>query len=315
MSAEIRHISVVGAGLMGHGIALEFAVAGYDVSLHSRTQASLDWARTEIQLSLDKLVHFELVTPERANVAPERIQTTTVFEKAVKDADLVIETVSEDLAAKQQLFERLDRTCPEHTILASNTSSFMPSMLAANTGRTDKILVAHYVNPPHLVPLVEIVPTAQTSDETIDTVTELLTGMGKRPIVLRKEVPGFLLNRLQAALLREALWMVENGVASPQDIDLGIRSSLGRRWSVAGVFEIFDMAGWDVLEAMTTAVNPSLASAPDVSPLVKQKVAAGDLGAKSGKGFYDWTPESAAALRQRIAAALVEIEKWETRQE
>lgn len=309
---KIRRVSVVGAGLMGHGIALEFAIAGYDVSLHSRTQASLDRARTEIQLSLDKLINFELVTPERGNSAPQRMQATTVFEKAVEDADLVIETVSEDLALKQQLFQRLDSTCPEHTILASNTSSFLPSMLAANTGRADRILVAHYVNPPHLVPVVEIVPTAQTSHETIETVIDLLTGMGKRPIVLRKEVPGFLLNRLQAALLREALWMVENGVASPQDIDLGIRGSLGRRWAVAGVFEIFDMAGWDVLKAMTTAVNPNLTSAPDVSQLVKQKVDAGELGAKSGKGFYDWTPESAAALRQRIASALVEIEKWES---
>lgn len=311
---EVSRVSVIGAGLMGHGIALEFALAGYDVCLHSRTRESLDKAMAEIRLSLDKLVAFDLVTPEDSAAAPDRIRATTVFEEAAEEADLVIESVFEELTVKQQIFARLDRTCPQHTILASNTSSLMPSALAAHAERVDRILVAHYVNPPHLVPLVEIVPTAQTSCETIDTVTGLLTRMGKRPIVIRKEVPGFVLNRLQAALLREALWLVENGVASPQDIDLGIRSSLGRRWAVAGVFEIFDMAGWDVLEAMTSVVVPHLAAAAEVSPLVKQKVAAGELGAKSGKGFYDWTPASAAALRQRIATALVEIEKWERRQ-
>ncbi len=312
---QVNRVSVVGAGLMGHAIALEFAVAGYDVTLHSRTQASLDRALAEIRLGLDKLIRFELVTSERSNAALEQIQATTVFERAVENADLVIESVFEDVTLKRHIFERLDHTCPEHTILASNTSSLMPSAFTAPTGRADRILVTHYINPSYLIPLVEIVPTAQTSGETIDTVTDLLTRMGKRPIVVRKEVPGFILNRLQGALVREALWMVESGIATPQDIDMGIKGSLGRRWAVAGIFEIFDMAGWDVVEAISSAVVPHLTDTSETSPLLKRKIASGDLGAKSGKGFYDWTPASAEALRQRIASALVEIEKWESDQD
>ena len=298
---------------MGHAIALEFAAAGYEVSLHSRTQTSLDRALAEIHLGLDKLVQFELVSPECREEAPERIHTTTVLELAVEGADLVGESVFEDVELKRQIFERLDQACPEHTILASNTSSLMPSAFAPDTERAARAVVAHYINPPYLIPLVEIVPTARTSDETIDTVTEVLTRMGKRPIVVRKEVPGFILNRLQGALIREALWMVESGIATPQDIDIGIKGSLGRRWAVAGIFEIFDMAGWGVVEAISSAVVPHLANASETSPVLKQKVADGELGAKSGKGFYEWSPETTAAMRQRIARALDEIEKWESR--
>ena len=312
---QINRVGIVGAGLMGHSIALEFAAAGYDVSLHSRTQTSLDRALAEIRLGLDKLVQFDLLSPECREKAPERIRATTVLERAVEGADLVVESVFEDVELKRQIFERLDRACPEHTILASNTSSLMPSAFTPDTERAARTLVSHYINPPYLIPLVEIVPTARTSSETVDTVTAVLTRMGKRPIVVRKEVPGFILNRLQGALIREALWMVESGIATPQDVDISIKGSLGRRWAVAGIFEIFDIAGWDVVEAISSAVMPHLTNASETSPVLKKKVADGELGAKSGKGFYEWSPETTAAMRQRIARALVEIEKWESDQE
>ena len=274
---QIHRVGIVGAGLMGHSIALEFAAAGYDVSLHSRTQTSLHRALAEIRLGLDKLVQFDLLSPECREKAPERIRATTVLERAVEGADLVVESVFEDVELKRQIFERLDRACPEHTILASNTSSLMPSAFTPDTERAARTLVSHYINPPYLIPLVEIVPTARTSSETVDTVTAVLTRMGKRPIVVRKEVPGFILNRLQGALIREALWMVESGIATPQDVDIGIKGSLGRRWAVAGIFEIFDIAGWDVVEAISSAVMPHLTNASETSPVLKKKVADGEL--------------------------------------
>jgi 3-hydroxybutyryl-CoA dehydrogenase len=161
-----------------------------------------------------------------------------------------------------------------------------------------------------LVPLVELVRGPQTSDQTVQTLSELLRRIGKRPIVVQKEVPGFILNRLQGALLREALWLVEQGVASPQDIDIAIRNSIGRRWAVAGVFEIFELAGWDLLASIASGLFPHLAVTTETPTPLKDKVDRGELGVKTGKGFYEWTPESAEALRRRIAHALVTIEQW-----
>jgi 3-hydroxybutyryl-CoA dehydrogenase len=307
---RIRQVAVVGAGLMGHGIAQEFALAGYDVHLHSRSKESLQKARQNIRGNLERLIKLGLVTREQAESVPTRIHASTVLREAVENVDVVIESVYEDLKLKQQIFQELDRMCPQRTILASNTSSLMPSKLAAGTQRPDKVLVAHYANPPYLIPLVEMVRSEQTSDETVTTLSDLLTKMGKRPIVVQKEVPGFVLNRLQGALLREALWLVENGIASPQDVDMAIKNSIGRRWAVAGVFEIFEIAGWDLLLALASGLLPHLASSPEVSPVLKEKVERGELGVKTGKGFYEWTPESAEALKQRIAQALVKIEQW-----
>ena len=307
---EIRRIAIVGAGLMGHGIGQEFALAGYEVRLHSRTEESLQKARQNIQGNLERLIGLGVVTREQAGLVPTRVHTSTVFAEAVADADVVIESVYEDLKLKQQIFQQLERVCPERTILASNTSSLMPSKFAVGTQRPDKVLVAHYANPPYLMPLVEIVRSGETSDETVATLSGLLTKIGKRSIVVQKEVPGFVLNRLQGALLREALWLVENGVASPQDVDSAIRNSIGRRWAVAGVFEIFEIAGWDLLLDVASGLVPHLASSPEISPVLKEKVERGQLGVKTGRGFYDWTPESAEALKQKIAQALVRIEQW-----
>ncbi len=307
---EIKRIAVVGAGLMGHGIAQEFSLAGYEVHLQSRTEESLQKAILDIQKNLEFLTGLGQVTPEQAEPVPARIHTTTEFEQAVEDADVVIESVFEDLALKQKIFQDLDKVCPERTILASNTSSLMPSAFASGTRRPEKVLVAHYANPPYLIPVVEIVPSGETSDETVTTISDLLTKMGKRPVIVQKEVPGFVLNRLQGALLREALWLVENGIASPQDVDIAIKNGIGRRWAAAGIFEVFEIAGWDLLMAMASGLLPHLASSPEVPLVLKEKVERGELGVKTGKGFYEWTPESAEALKQRIAEALVKIERW-----
>jgi 3-hydroxybutyryl-CoA dehydrogenase len=307
---EIRRVAVVGAGLMGHGIAQEFALAGYEVHINDLTEEKLEGALANIRANLDKHTELGWVDRERAKGVPERIYASTVLEEVVRDVDLVIEAVYEDLELKQEIFEALDGSCPEHTILASNTSSLMPSKIAARVRRADKVLVAHYVNPPYLIPLVEIVPSQETSDETVSTVIDVLTRLGKRTVMVQKEVPGFIINRLQLALLREALSIVEGGVASAQDVDAAIKTSIGRRWAVAGIFEVFELARWDLLLAIAEELYPHLEASPEVSPILREKVERGELGVQTGKGFYDWTPEGAAALRERIAHALVEIGRW-----
>ena len=307
---EIRQIAVVGAGLMGHGIAQEFALAGYEVYLNDLTEEKLQDALHSIRSNLEMFVKVGLASPEQAESVPARIHTGTVLTEVVSDVDLVIEAVLENLELKKEIFRALDEACPERTILASNTSSLMPSQFACATHRPDKVLVTHYFNPPHLLPLVEIVPSKETSEETVTVIHDLMTKVGKRPVLVQKEVPGFIGNRLQMALFREALSIVEKGIATPQDVDTVIKNSFGRRLSVAGPFEVYALPGWDLIHAVYQYLISDIDSSIEIPSILREKVERGELGVKSGKGFRDWTPETAEALRQRIAHALVNIAQW-----
>ena len=308
VNKHIRGISVIGAGLMGHGIAIEFALAGYDVRLHSRSEQSLDRARGMIEDSLGRLRDFGSISSQQAELAPALINMSTDLAEMVEDADLVIESIYEDIDAKTEIFRQLDKLCPERTILASNTSSLLPSRLAAATTRQDKVINVHFLNPALFVPLVEVIPTAQTSEETTSVVMELLTSIGKQPLLMKREVPGFVVNRLQMALLREALWLVENGVASAEDVDKAVSAGLGRRWATTGVIQVLEAAGWDIISRVASDVFPQLSNSDDPS-LLHDMVERGHNGLKSGKGFYEWTPEKAEELRRRIVKGLVEIDK------
>lgn len=310
---DVERIAVVGAGLMGHGIAQEFATAGYEVRLTSRSQASLDRASGQIKDNLERLMALGVVDNDQVKGVEIRLRTCVDLAEAVGDVDLVIEAVYEDLAVKRRVFEHLDRACSDRTILVSTTSTFPATQIATATGRPDRVLVAHYINPPYLVPLVELVPGEDTAEATLTTVRELLIRVGKQPAVLRKEVPGFISVRLQAALLREALSLVQSGAATPEAVDTVIKTSLGRRWAVAGVFEVLELAGWDVISNIASWLFPKLESSGEIPPILREMVGRRELGVKSNKGFYDWTPQSTEELRRRIARALVEIEGWSDR--
>lgn len=293
---------------MGHGIAIELALAGYDVRLQSRSEQSLERARGMIGESLGRLRDLGRVSKEQAETTPGLVRMSTDLGEVVGDADLVIESIYEDIDAKTELFGRLDELCPDRTILASNTSSFLPSRLAAATTRPEKVINAHFLNPPFFVPLVEVVPTEETSEETTATVMKLLASLGKQPILVEREVPGFVASRLQMALLREALWLVENEVASAEDVDKAISAGLGRRWATAGVLQVLEVAGWDLISRVASDVFPHLSNTDDPA-LLNDMVERGDIGLKAGKGFYEWSPEKAEELRRRIAKGLVEIDK------
>jgi 3-hydroxybutyryl-CoA dehydrogenase len=307
----IQRIAVIGAGLMGHGIALEFAAHGFTVTLHDQSAAQLAQAPARIAEGLTRLTDAGRITPETAAETPSRITTTDDLRRAVADADLVIEAVSENLDVKRALFHDLDALAPPHAILASNSSTFMPSLLAAATKRPERVIVAHYFNPPHLLPLVELVRGAQTSDETVATLRALYQRIGKSPAVVQKEAPGFVGNRLQMALLREALAIVDAGIATAEDVDTIIKTGFGRRLSVAGVFEVFDAAGLDVTLAVADQLFPDIDRSTTASPILRDKVTQGHLGQKTGQGFDDWPPAKAAALRARIGAALAAIARLE----
>ncbi len=308
---DVKTIAVIGAGDVGHGISLGLALAGYQVNLNSTTEASLQKGMDSINADLDRLVEFRFAESDRPQAALNKISTTTSLEEASRDCDVVIEAVYENLELKQQIFRDLDAFCPERTILASSTSTIIPSRFSMVTQRPDRVLVAHYTGPSYLSPLVEIVRTEQTSDKTVDIIFQVLTKVGKWQVIVQKEVTGFIASRLQGALLREALSMVQRGVASPEDIDTVLKLGHTRRWVSAGVFEMLDVASlWELVLAAAPELFADLDSSMDVLNLLQEKVDRGELGAKSGKGFFDWTPESAEATRRKMANAFIEIEKW-----
>jgi len=306
-SDTVARIAVVGAGLMGHGIAQEFALAGYAVTLHDVDAGRLRDATGRMRANLRLLADAGLVEAARVEAVPATIRTTTELAEAVGDADVVVEAVYEHLPLKHEVFRQLDRHAPSSAILASNTSTFMPSVLAEGTAHPERVLVAHYFNPPYLIPLVEVVPGARTAEETVQTMVALLTGVGKEPVVVRQETPGFIANRLQSALRREALSIVARGIATPHDVDRVVRTGFGRRLAVAGPFELTELIGLDLALAIAEQLYPTLESSPEPPPILRDKVARGELGVKTGQGFYEWTPEGAAALRERVGRALIAI--------
>ncbi len=305
----IRQITVIGAGLMGHGIAQEFACAGYRVLMHDVTDEHLETARVQIEKNLNVLAENAVI--EQKSIAPtlQRIQTATELSAVAENADFVVEAVTENLALKQQIFEELDAICPPHTILASNTTALMPSQIGVNAKRKRQILNTHYFNPPYLIPLVELIRSPDTSDETVTVTFDLLTTIGKTPAIIEKEALGFVGPRLQAALIREAFAIVEQGIASAETVDLVVRNSFGRRLSVAGPFEVFELAGWDLVLAAFEELYKDLNSSADINPLLRQMVESGKLGVKSQEGFYSWTDDKIQELRDRMNRALIQQAK------
>ncbi len=308
---DIRNIAVIGAGLMGHGIALEYALAGYEVTINDVDDDALDESWKRIRESAKLMQQFGLTDAESTEAAIGRIRSDASLDSAAERADFVVEAMIEDLEKKNAVYRRLDEICPSHTIFASNSSSFMPSLMAAVTKRPDRFVGAHYFNPPYLIPLVEVIRGKETSDETVDLITAILHRLGKTPVQVCKEVPGLIANRIQAAVWREILTLVQDGVATPEDIDRVMTTSTGRRWAVAGPFETTDLAGLDLKEAILAELLPSIASSPDVPEVLREQVARGELGVKTGHGFRgEWTPERIVETRARLAHALTTIDSW-----
>ena len=302
---DIQQIAVIGAGLMGHGIAQEFAFAGYQVHLHDVNQAQVDAGIERIRDNLQLFVENDLARPDQIDETLNRIHGSDQLEAVGKGADFVIEAVIENLPLKQEVFHQLDQICPPHTILASNTTAQMPSQIGVFTQRQDKILNTHYFNPPYLIPLVELIRSPKTSDETLQVAYDLMVQIGKTPAIIQKEVPGFVGPRLQAAVIREAFSIVERGIASAEDVDLVVRNSFGRRLSVAGPFQVFELAGWDLVLAAFEELYKDLNSSSEINPLLREMVEDNKLGVKSGAGFYEWTPERIEEIRDRMNQVLI----------
>ena len=292
---------------MGHGIAQLFAQAGFQVTLNDVSLKILDKAVSRIQDSLPRLVNHGIISPEDADEVPGRITITTDLDKAVLNTDYIIEAVVEDLEAKSNLLGIVDEKCPAHAIITSTTSSYCVRDMAGALKRPERFLVTHFWNPPYLIPVVEVMPGDATSPEVVETTYKLLEAVGKNPAMVNKDVPGFVGNRLQHALRREAISIVAQGIASPEDVDLIAKLSFGLRLPVVGPLETVDLGGLDLTQAIQTYLLPDLDCSSEPLQLIQDKVAKGELGAKSGKGFYDWPPGRFEEVIRRRDETLIEL--------
>jgi 3-hydroxybutyryl-CoA dehydrogenase len=301
----IKNICAVGAGAMGSGTALCFAMAGLNVRLYDLTEASVESGKRNIQSVLETYLGHNFIQKSDIPVIMGRIKTTTTLEEAAAGADLVIESIVENLETKRKVFAALDKICPPHAIFATNTSGLSPTKIAEAVERKDKFVVTHFWNPPYLIPLVEVVPGQHTSQETMDIACRLMKKIGKKPVPLKREALGFVGNRLQLALLREALHIVASGIASAEDVDTVIEYSLGRRLSETGPLKSADLGGLDVFRNIFGYLGTDLCNDAGIPPILEKAVAEGKLGAKTGAGLYPWPAEKLAAIRERRERELI----------
>jgi 3-hydroxybutyryl-CoA dehydrogenase len=285
-------IAVLGAGLMGHGIAQVFALAGHEVSIYDSVVAVLDSAKARIAANLKDLGDDQS--------AVERVRPVADLAAAVRDADYVVEAVLEDLPLKQALFAEVESHVRAETILASNTSVIPITKIMEGLRDRSRAIGTHWWNPPYLVPLVEVIGTQCTSQAAIDWTIALHKAAGKMPVHVKKDVPGFVGNRLQHALWREAIALVEHGICDAETVDTVIKASFGRRLAVLGPLENADLVGTDLTLAIHQTVLPDIERRPGPSPYLEALVANGKLGFKSGEGFRRWSTEEQAALRAKV---------------
>lgn len=303
---SIHIIANIGAGTMGHATALQFAAAGYEVRLVDQSE---EWLRSGIaRIREDLTVYAEhglLREGETVDRVMERISPTTDYARGVDGADFVIESVAENLDVKHRVWGEVERHAREDAIFATNTSGLSPSELQRPLAHPGRFVVAHFWNPAHLMPLVEVVPGKDTDREVVETTAALMAAIGKRPAVLRRESPGFVGNRIQLTVLREAFHIVEEGIADPQAVDDIVRYSLGRRWNLVGPIASADLGGLDTFYNISTYLFDDMDNSTGPNALLARKVEAGDLGAKTGRGFYPWDGEDGARTVARRDEGLV----------
>ena len=290
----IRRIAVIGAGTMGHGIAEVAAIAGYEVYMYDISRDILENALKKIDWSLGKLISKRQVREDKETIL-SRIRISLDMGEVVRDSDFVIEAVPEDINIKKDVFKKIDELAPQHAILATNTSSLPISEIASATGRPDKVVGMHFFNPPPLMPLVEVIRGRETSILTTRITVELARRLGKQPVIVNRDIPGFIVNRILTRLLMEACWMVSRGEATIVEVDSAIRYRLGLPM---GAFELSDYTGIDIIHHVGRAI---MERGTLIHPckLYEEKFEKGELGVKTGKGFYSY-PEPGRYVKPDI---------------
>ncbi|MFW9992583.1 MAG: 3-hydroxyacyl-CoA dehydrogenase family protein [Candidatus Odinarchaeota archaeon] len=305
--ADIRKIAIIGAGVMGPGIAEVFAIFGahddYEISLYDISSDALKSADRKIRSDLEKVASTGLYSEEDLKKAKQRITLEQDLTNAVSTTQLVIEAVPEKMELKMKIFKDLDRLAPPTAILATNSSGLSVTEIASVIKRPELCIGTHFMNPPLMMPLVEIVKGEKTGPETVQVINELLAGVGKKPVIIKKDVEGYVHNRMQAALFREAMYLLDNDVISVEDLETTIQYGLGLRLPVMKVFEMVDLMGIDTIKNVLTYLYPKLSRSIEPPGILDGMIKEGNLGLKSGKGFHDYSQRNIQeAMNQREAA-------------
>jgi 3-hydroxybutyryl-CoA dehydrogenase len=302
---SIKNISVFGSGLMGSGISQVFASNGYQVTAYDVDPEQDEAMRGRIRSNLGIMLADQSDKDQRIEQILGRIIFTTDLQSAAESADFVVECVPENMDLKQEVFSALDSICRSDVPLASNTSVMSITEIGSKCEGKQRIIGTHFWNPPYLLPLVETVKTEHTSEQVVELTMQLLKKVGKHPILVKKDVPGFVANRLQHALWREAVSIVENGIADAQTVDDAIKYSFGSRLPVLAPLENSDMVGTDLVLSIHQYVLPHLESSPHPSPYLEKLVESGKLGFKTGEGFMKWSEKEKEALQSTLIKHLV----------
>jgi 3-hydroxybutyryl-CoA dehydrogenase len=287
---DVGNIAVLGAGIMGHGIAQTFLLAGYPVTLYDVKMELLDQAQKQIHKNCELFLQIGLIGQgEMDNLSG--LMPTNNLKEAVEAADFILEAAPEDLPLKQRLFRQVEDICSQTSIIASNTSSLMLKDIGALVTNKGRLVITHWFNPPHIVPTVEVVKGEETSPETMDIAYRLLEKVGKMPIKIHKEMPGFVVNRIQIAMVREVIDLYETGIASAEDLDKAVKGSIGFRLASIGPLLTIDLAGVKLWLKVFENLVPHIRSSTEPPQVFYDLSAVGHDGIKSGKGFYDYSEE------------------------
>jgi 3-hydroxybutyryl-CoA dehydrogenase len=300
-------VVVLGAGIMGTGMALAFARAGSHVAVTARRRSTLERSRRRLEESLDVLVRHRLIAPDAVEAVQERVMTAP-FEALDLESDLIVESIVEDPAAKIAILARAEAGARPDTLIVTNTSSLALSELSRALDRPENFAGYHWFNPPELVELVEVIPGPETKDDTLRTLVDWAIAAGKRPVSISREIEGFVANRLQYALMREAYSLVEKGICTIEDIDQVMNACLGPRWAGVGPYEAMDLAGLDVHHEVARRLFPVLSNDTEPPRLLAELVAEGALGTKSGRGLHgDYDEATVQRLVERRTAVLAAV--------
>jgi 3-hydroxybutyryl-CoA dehydrogenase len=304
---EIRAIGIIGAGLMGHGIAQVFALKRYKVKLFDNDLNVLQSAPEKIHNNLQTLLEMHLVEPQEIEDCLNHLQLCHTLPEMCEGVELTIEAVSENVDLKRAIFGELEALTTPQTILCSNTSGISIGLISENLRFKERVIGTHFWNPPHIVPCVEVIKSQFAADEVFHTVIELMERVGKKPVRVLKDIPGFLGNRLQHALWREAISLVEKGIAAPEDIDRVVKYGFGLRLPFIGPLETADLAGLDLVYDIHKYLFSDLENRSTPSPFLKTLLDQKATGVKSKKGFYNWTDERTKQIIQQRDKALLKI--------
>lgn len=305
---EFKNITILGSGLMGNGLAQVFAM-DENANVILRSRKLKDDPSSLLKTNLDILVSKGAMIQEKADSILRRVTYTDNMEAAVKEADLIVECVVENMEIKQNLFRDIESMCKPAAIFATNTSVMSITQIASKVIDKSRVVGTHFWNPPYLIPLVEVIKGEETSEEVLNATYDYLKKIGKKPVKCMKDVPGFIANRLQHAIWREALSIVENGIADASTVDEALRYGPGLRWPILGILENADMIGLDLSLSIQEYILPHLEDSHSASSLLKEHVEAGNLGFKTGKGYQTWTEEETKASKKRLNEYLIDVTK------